>query len=99
MRLNKTRFCGLVNGPLIMTFSAFLGVCDIYKLAKYGDLRVKKISRMCNVGPRWFPWYWELWAQCTQVLHNGWTLFQVISTYRKQYFYIYIDESQPWPNG
>ena len=30
-----------------------------------------------NVGPRWFPLYWELWAQCTQVLHGGWTLFQV----------------------
>ena len=40
-----------------------------------------------NVRPRWFPWYWE---QCTQVLHNGWTLFQVTttcSTYRKQCFW------------
>ena len=32
---------------------------------------------------------WEHWAQCTQVLHGGFTLFQVIttcSTYRKQCF-------------
>ena len=38
----------------------------------------------------WFRWSWELWAQCTQVLHGGWTLFQVIttcSTYRKQCFW------------
>ena len=56
------------------------------KLAKYGDLRVE-VAACGNVEPRWFPWYWELWAQCTQVLHGGWTLFQVCSTYRKQCFW------------
>ena len=61
------------------------------KLAKYGDLRVE-ISPMwqCQTHARWFPWYWELWVQCTQVLYGGWTLFQVTttcSTYRKQCFW------------
>ena len=59
------------------------------KLAKYGDLRVE-VAACGNVGPRWFLWYWELWAQCTQVLHGGWTLIQVTttcSTYRKQCFW------------
>ena len=60
------------------------------KLAKYGDLRVE-VSRMWQCRTQVVPVvYWELWAQCTQVLHSGWTLFQVTttcSTYRKQCFW------------
>ena len=42
----------------------------------------------CGSVEHWlFQWCWELRAQCTRILHGGWTLFQVIttwSTYRKQ---------------
>ena len=58
------------------------------KLAKYGDLRVE-ISRMRMSDPGGFHGILEAGAQCMQVLHGGWTLFQVTTTcsiYRKQCF-------------
>ena len=59
------------------------------KLTKYRDLRVE-VSHMWQCQTLVVPVVvWEHWAQCTQVLHGGFTLFQVIttcSTYRKQCF-------------
>ena len=89
LRNRKTNTCLLID--ISCPADGNIGKKHAEKLAKYSDLRVE-ISRMwhCRTLVVPVPWSWELWAQCTQVLHGGWTLFQVIttcSTYRNQCFW------------
>ena len=84
LRNKNTNTCLLID--ISCAADGNIGKKHAEKLAKYSDLLVA-ISRMWLCGTLVVPVVWELWAQCTQVLHGGWKLFQVIttcSTYRIQ---------------
>ena len=87
LRNKKTNTCLLID--ISCPADGNIAKKHAENLAKYSDLRVER-SRVWHCRTLVVPVVLELWAQCTQVLHGGWTLFQVItifSTYRKQCFW------------
>ena len=68
LRNRKTNTCLLID--ISCPADGNIGKKYAEKLAKYSDLRVE-ISRMWHCRILVVRWSWELWAQCTQVLHGG----------------------------
>ena len=87
LRSKKTMTCLLIN--ISCPADGNIGKKHAEKLAKYSDLRVE-ISRMWHCQTLVVSVVLGALGTGTQVLHGGWTLFQVIttcSTYRKLCFW------------